>query len=161
MKDAVSVGMANTTGHDFFEDIEARFVKSNRAVCPTGMPRLDAHDILRGGLGKGEIGVITANTGVGKSHWLVAMGANAMKAGKNVVHYTFELSEEAVGIRYDSNLCHIPSNEVIENKEKIINSYSDSELGKLIIKEYPTGAASIITLKNHLDKLLLKNLSPT
>ena len=49
--------------------------------------------ILAGGLGRGEIGVVTANTGVGKSHFLVQMGANAMRCGKNVLHYTFELSE--------------------------------------------------------------------
>jgi replicative DNA helicase len=161
MKEAVSVGMANTIGHDFFEDMEARFIESARIVCPTGLPRLDSHDILRGGLGKGEIGVVTANTGVGKSHWLVAMGANAMKAGKNVVHYTFELSEEAVGLRYDSNLCNVPSNEVCKRKDQVMENYKDHELGKLIIKEYPTGAASVITIKNHLDKLLLKNFKPS
>jgi len=160
MKEAVSIGMANTVGHDFFEDMEVRFKKSHRLVCPTGVARLDAHDILRGGLGRGEIGVITANTGVGKSHWLVAMGANAMRYGKNVVHYTFELSEEAVGLRYDSNLCKIPSNEVCDRKEEVVDSYKDSDMGKLIIKEYPTGAASVVTIKNHLDKLLLKNFKP-
>lgn len=160
MKEAVSMGMANTLGHDFFEDMECRFVKSHRAVCPTGISRLDAHDILRGGLGKGEIGVVTANTGVGKSHYLVAMGANAMKAGKKVVHYTFELSEEAVGLRYDSNLCSIPSNEICDRKDEVTDFYENNELGKLIIKEYPTGTASIVTIKNHLDKLLLRNFKP-
>ena len=73
MKNAVSMGMSNTVGHDFFADAEARFKKSNRIVVPTGLSRLDAHDILRGGLGRGELGVVTANTGVGKSHYLVAM----------------------------------------------------------------------------------------
>ena len=98
MKEAVSVGMPSSTGHDFFEDIEARFVKVNRRVCPTGIPEIDKKDVLNGGLGRGEIGVITANTGVGKSHFLVAMGANALRSGKNVVHYTFELTETAVGL---------------------------------------------------------------
>ena len=161
MKEAVSVGMANTVGHVFFEDAEARFVKSNRQVVPTGLPRLDAHDIFRGGLGRGELGVVTANTGVGKSHWLVAMGANAMRRGKNVVHYTFELSEEAVGLRYDSNLCNIPSNDVQERKEDVLAHYEDEELGNLIIKEYPTGTASVVTIKNHLDKLLLRDFKPS
>ena len=160
MKEAVSVGMASSTGHDFFEDMEARFIQSNRLVCPTGIPRLDSHDILRGGLGRGEIGVVTANTGVGKSHWLVCLGANAMRCGKNVIHYTFELSEEAVGIRYDSNLCNIPSNEICKRKDEVIKSYENHELGRLIIKEYPTGTASVITIRNHLDKLLLKNFKP-
>ena len=120
MKEAVSVGMPNSTGHNFFDDIEARFVQINRQVCPTGLDRIDSQDILRGGLGRGELGVVAANTGVGKSHFLVAMGCAAMRAGKNVIHYTFELSEHETGKRYDSNLCNIPSNEIIERKKEVV-----------------------------------------
>ena len=162
MKNAVSIGLPNSAGHDFFEDIEARFVKINRQVCPTGLSKLDAADILNGGLGRGEIGIVTANTGVGKSHWLVAMGANAMRAGKNVLHYTFELTEQAVGLRYDSNLCGINSSDVINQKEKVINFYeSNEDLGRLIIKEYPTNSASVITIRNHIDKLTLRGFKPS
>jgi hypothetical protein len=161
MKEAVAVGMPSSVGHDFFEDMEARFVKTRRQCCPTGLKRLDQKDILQGGLGKGELGVITANTGVGKSHYLVAMGANAMRVGKNVVHYTFELSETAVGIRYDSNLCDIPSNDVCDHKDIVQKRYDDSDLGRLIIKEYPTGSASIITIRNHLEKLMMKGFVPS
>ena len=160
MKNAVSVGMHNSSGHDFFEDIEARFLKINRNSVPTGFPRLDKKDIFKGGLGRGEIGVVTANTGVGKSHWLVALGANAMRAGKNVLHYTFELTETSVGLRYDSNLCGIPSNDVQDNKELVKGVYENKELGRLIIKEYPTGSASVVTLRNHIEKLALKGFKP-
>jgi len=160
MKEAVAVGMPSSVGHDFFEDAEARFVKHRRAACPTGLARLDKKDILQGGLGKGEIGVITANTGVGKSHFLVALGANAMRVGKNVLHYTFELSETNVGIRYDSNLCDIASNDVQDNKEMVMARYKDSGLGRLIIKEFPTGSASVITIRNHIEKLSMKGFKP-
>lgn len=161
MKNAVSIGLPNTAGHDFFEDIEARFVKINRQVCPSGIRQLDAPDILNGGLGRGEIGIVTANTGVGKSHWLVAMGANAMRNGKNVLHYTFELTEQAVGLRYDSNLCGINSSEVINQKQRVIDFYEKNEdLGRLIIKEYPTNSASVVTIRNHIDKLLLRGFKP-
>ena len=161
MKEAMSVGMPNSTGHNFFDDIEARFVQINRLVCPTGLERLDAKDILRGGLGRGELGVIAANTGVGKSHFLVDMGCSAMRAGKNVIHYTFELSEHETGKRYDSNLCDIPSNEIIERKKEVIGKYKKMELGKLVIKEYPTGSATVLTLRNHIEKLTLKGFKPS
>jgi replicative DNA helicase len=162
MKNAVSIGLPNTVGHDFFEDLEARFQKINRCVCPTGIYELDSKDILNGGLGRGEIGVVTANTGVGKSHWLVAMGANAMRCGKNVLHYTFELTEQAVGLRYDANLCSISASNVIDEKEAVLDFYEkNDELGRLIIKEYPTGSASVITIKNHIEKLSLRNFKPS
>lgn len=161
MKEAISVGMPNTAGHNFFDDIEARFVQINRQVCPTGLDKIDSQDILRGGLGRGELGVIAANTGVGKSHFLVAMGCAAMRAGKNVIHYTFELSEHDTGKRYDSNLCDIPSNEIISRKQEVVDKYKKLELGRLIIKEYPTGSASVMTLRNHIEKLTLKGFKPS
>jgi len=161
MKSAVSLGIPHSTGHDFFEDLESRFVRINRMACPTGFARLDAKDIFSGGIGRGELAVITAATGVGKSHWLVALGANAMRKGKNVLHYTFELSETAVGIRYDSNLCGIPSNDVQDHKDLVKETYQNKELGRLIIKEYPTGSATVTTLRNHIEKLSLKGFKPS
>lgn len=161
MKNAVFKGNSSTIGHDFFKDHESRFVLVDRATCPTGIMHLDKKDVLNGGLGRGEIGVVVANTGVGKSHYLVAMGAAAIRRGKNVVHYTFELTETAVGVRYDSNLCDIPSSNVYENKEKILKTYEENDYGRLIIKQYPTGGASIITIRNHLEKLAMKDFKPS
>jgi replicative DNA helicase len=161
MKNAAAIGIPHTTGHDFFEDIEARFVEIDRQVVPTGLSALDSKDVLNGGLGRGEIGVITANTGVGKSHWLVAMGAEAMRHGKNVLHYTFELTEHAVGLRYDANICSIPISDIHVNKKRVIERYKEGDLGKLIIKEYPTGSASVTTIRNHIEKLSLKGFRPS
>jgi len=161
MKNAVSVGIPVSTGHDFFEDLEARFVKIDRQVCPTGISQIDAKDILNGGLGRGELACIVANTGVGKSHFLVEMGAAALQRGKNVIHYTFELTETAVGLRYDSNLCGIPSNEVQDNKKLVLKRYGDEDLGRLIIKEYPTGACTVNMMRNHVEKLSLKGFKPS
>jgi replicative DNA helicase len=161
MKEAISLGNSDTVGHDFFEDFEARFQKISRITCPTGIAHLDKKQILNGGLARGEIGVVVAPTGVGKSHFLVHLGSAALKVGKNVLHYTLELSESAVGIRYDSNLCNIPSNEVLDNKEKIKEKYEESEFGRLIIKEYPTGSASVMTIRNHIEKLSMKGFVPS
>ena len=161
MKDALAKGAQSTTGHDFFEDYEARFTKITRVTCPTGIPQLDKKGVLNGGLARGEIGVITAPTGVGKSHFLVNVGAAALKVGKNVVHYTFELSETAVGVRYDSNLCDIPSLEIYDRKEDVLKHYEENNFGRLIIKEYPTGSASVVTIRNHLEKLAMKDFVPS
>jgi len=46
--------------------------------------------------------VIVAPAGVGKTWVLAAIGANAMKKGKHTFHYTLELNEAYVGLRYDS-----------------------------------------------------------
>lgn len=66
IKKAVSLGASSTVGHDFLNEPEARFVKRNRNPVPTGIVKLDSKGILNGGLGRGEMGVIVAATGVGK-----------------------------------------------------------------------------------------------
>jgi replicative DNA helicase len=161
MKDAISKGQPATLGHDFFNDYESRLAKITRSTVPTGLVQLDKKDILNGGLARGELGVITAPTGVGKSHFLVHVGCEALRVGKNVIHYTFELAERAVGLRYDSNLCNIASNDVVDRKDEVIKSYEESALGRLIIKEYPTGSATVMTIRNHIEKLLLKGFVPS
>jgi replicative DNA helicase len=160
IKKAVSVGTTPSIGHDFMNDMDARFVKHKRDCCPTGLAELDRKDIFNGGLGQGELGVIVANTGVGKSHFLIMLGCNALRAGKNVLHYTFELSETAVGIRYDSNLCDIASNDIVDSKDTVIENYKNMKLGRLMIKEYPTSFATIYTLRSHIEKLQLKGFVP-
>lgn len=160
IKQAVSVGTTPSLGHNFYEDIEARFVSLVRHCVPTGIPQLDAKEILQGGLGRGELGCLMSSTGVGKSHFLVMLGSNALRLGLNVLHYTFELSEAKVGIRYDSNLCDIDSNEVLENKETIKSAYETKKTGRLIIKHYPTNTATVFTLRAHVEKLALKGFRP-
>lgn len=160
IKKAVCVGTASSIGHDFFKDFEARFIPNRRVCVATGLAELDHRDVLNGGLGKGELGVVVAPTGVGKSHFLVMLGANALRNGIDVLHYTFELSETQVGVRYDSNLCDINSNLIIENKEGILARYNESKLGRLIIKEYPTSTATIYTLRSHIERLAVHGFYP-
>jgi len=160
LKRAVIVGTTPALGHEFFADYESRFTRLQRNAVPTGLDELDRKDIMNGGLGNGEIGVVVAPTGVGKSHFLTMLGANALRHGVDVLHYTMELSEAAVGLRYDSNLCDIDSNTVIDNKDNVLETYKSQKLGRLIIKEFPTNSASIYTLRAHIERLDVRGFKP-
>jgi hypothetical protein len=94
------------------------------------------------------------------SHFLTFLGANALRAGVDVLHYTLELSEAAVGRRYDSNLCDINSNDIIDNKNSVLEKYKSMKLGRLMIKEFPTNTASIYTIRSHIERLDLKGFRP-
>lgn len=153
VKKAVMVGTTPSVGHEFFHDYDARFTKLKRDCVPTGLPELDRNEILNGGLGKGELGVVVAPTGVGKSHMLTFLGANALREGRNVIHYTMELSETQVGVRYDSNLCDIDSNEVVDRSSELLEKYDKMKLGRLFIKQYPMNSANIYTLRSHVERL--------
>jgi len=160
IRKAVQVGTAPSVGHDFFNEMDARFTRLKRDTIPTGLPELDKKDILNGGSGKGELLCVVGGSGAGKSHFLTMIGANALRAGKNVLHYTFELSETAVGIRYDSNLCDIDSSEVMDKKDEIKSKYESMQLGRLFIKEYPTNTASVFTVRSHIERLDIKGFKP-
>jgi replicative DNA helicase len=160
IKKAVCVGTTPALGHDFFQDYEARFTRLQRNAVPTGLDEIDRKDILNGGLGGGEIGVIVAPTGVGKSHFLVMLGCNALRQGIDVLHYTFELSEAATGLRYDSNLCDIDSNLVIDNKDNVLEAYKQQKLGRLMIKEFGPNSCSVYTIRAHMERLDLRGFRP-
>ena len=157
INDAIKLGSDNDFGYDYHMDFERRFEKKERNPVSTGWKSID--DISKGGLGKGELGVCIAPTGAGKSMALVHLGAQALKDGKNVVHYTLELADTVVAGRYDSCITGIGLSNMIPFKEKILEEIQAIK-GRLIVKEYPTRSASVQTLKNHLEKMKVREFSP-
>mgnify|MGYP003113398168 CR=1 FL=1 len=151
---ALRLGTDNNFGHDFLRDFELRYQIKARSPITTGWDRVD--NIMKKGLGSGELGVIIAPTGAGKSMALAHLGASAIKSGKNVVHYTLELSESVTGQRYDSCLSSVPLSTLFARKDEVLESISDLD-GSLIIKEYPTKTASCNTIRTHLEKLKKRN----
>ena len=123
----------------------------------TGWKTID--DITKGGLGRGELGVVIAPTGAGKSMALVHLGAQAVKAGKNVVYYTLELQDTVVAGRFDSCITGVRLQDLIQCKDMIYDEVKDLE-GRLIVKEYPTKSANVNKLKQHLEKLRFTGFEP-
>ena len=101
-----------------------------------------------------------APTGGGKSFFLVNLGYGALAAGKNVIHYSFELSETHVGNRYDSRITGIPTkelrNRMVEAEAQLVRFNG----GQLYIKEYPPKVATINTIKFHMGRLLSNGFDP-
>ena len=113
--------------------------------------------MTRGGLADGELGVVIAPTGAGKTHVLCHLGAAAVKQGKTVVHYSLELDDKTIARRYDAAITEIPLDSLFARKDEVFDIIKDIP-GKLIIKEYPTKSASPETLRNHLSKLREKGI---
>jgi len=157
INDALKLGSDSDFGHDYLKDFEQRFIYKSRNPVPTGWDELDA--ITHQGLGSGELGVVIAPTGAGKSMALVHIGAQAVINKKNVVYYTLELGETVVGQRFDSCITNVPLGDLRIFKEEIFEKVQDLE-GKLIVKEYPTKSASVNSLKNHIEKLINRDFKP-
>lgn len=157
VRDAVKVGQTADLGLDYKEDIEVRFEEVNRRTVATNWDVID--DLMDGGLGPGELGVIVAPSGIGKTWVLSALGAAAVKAGKNVLHYTLELTQNYVGQRYDTIFTSIPSSDLKENKDEIKEKVSRLK-GGLMIKYYPPKGITANTIAAHIDMVRQTKFQP-
>ena len=154
---ALKAGQDKNIGHEYAKDIESRYRENSREVVPTPWPRINA--LLQGGLGNGDFGLIFGNPGGGKSWSLVSLGGHAVKMGYTVLHYTLELGEDYVGKRYDAFFTKIPVNKVDSHKDQIAELIPQLP-GKLIIKEYPTGKATVSTIESHIAKATSMGTKP-
>ena len=150
VESALKAGNDKNVGHEYNKDIESRFREDSRITIATPWDKVN--DILQGGLGNGDFGLIFGNPGGGKSWSLVALGGYAVRMGFNVLHYTLELGEQYVGRRYDAFFSNIPVDRVLQNREKIEEILPQLP-GQLIIKEFPTGRATISTIESHIRKV--------
>ena len=146
---ALKAGMDKNIGHEYLKDIETRYRQEQRITIPT--PWKEFNDILQGGLGNGDFGLIFGGPGAGKSWGLVALAGHAVKLGYNVVYYTLELGEDYVGRRFDAYFTQIPANEVMYHKD-VIQETMDKLPGNLIIKEFAPGKAGISSVESHITK---------
>lgn len=154
---ALKAGQDKNIGHEYNKDVESRYREDMRITIETPWERIN--DLLQGGLGGGDFGLIFGNPGGGKSWSLVALGGYAVRLGYNVLHYTLELGEAYVGRRYDAFFSKIPVDTITQNKEKIEEIIPELP-GQLIIKEFPTGRATISTIEAHIQKVTSLGVTP-
>ena len=148
--DGMKAGTTRDLGHDYVPSLDTRLEESSRITVPT--PWDVINDITDGGLGPGELGVVVAPAGIGKSWTLQALGSEVIRKGKTVVHYSLELNENYVGLRYDSIFSGVTTANIKYHKEEVEKQISKLP-GKLLIKYFPTKAASVQTLGSHLKQI--------
>ena len=154
---ALKAGTERDIGHEYITELEDRFRDEARSVIETPWPLINK--LLCGGLGQGDLGLIAGGPGGGKSWALISLGAQAVKLGFTVIHYTLELSEKYVGRRYDACFTEIPVGDIMENKDQVKNRL-DNLRGGLYIREYPAGQATVNTIHAHLEKCIQQNIEP-
>ena len=146
---ALKAGADKNLGHEYVKDIEERYRNEQRIAVPT--PWNEFNELLQGGLGNGDFGLMFGGPGAGKSWALVALAGHAAKMGFNVVYYTLELGEDYVGRRFDAFFTQIPANEITFHKDKV-EAVMTKIPGQLIIKGFSPGKASISTVESHVQK---------
>jgi archaellum biogenesis ATPase FlaH len=154
---AMKAGADTNIGLDYKANISDRYAESARHTITTGWDVVD--DLMDGGLARGELGVVMAPAGIGKSWLLINIGANAIKAGHTVIHYTLELNENYVGQRYDSVLTGINA-QTLKHHQDTVEEKMKSLRGDLIVKYFPTKSIGVMGLKAHLEKTMMLGKKP-
>lgn len=154
---AMKAGADTDIGLDYKKDVAIRYNEAARDTITTGWDVID--DLMDGGLAQGELGVVMAPAGIGKSWMLINIGANALRAGKTVVHYTLELNQDYVGQRYDSVVTGI-SAQNLKHHQDDIQDKMDKLPGELIIRYFPTKSVGVMGLKAHLEKTIMLGTHP-
>lgn len=155
--DALKSGGDKDIGHDYMVSIEERYTDAVRDTKET--PWEVINDLTDGGLGKGELAVFVAPAGIGKSWGLINIGAHAIKKGMTVLHYTLELNQAYVGLRYDSVVTGI-ANQNLKHYQSQVKEELEKMDGELIIKHYPTKSVSVMGLRSHVEKCIMQDKKP-
>jgi replicative DNA helicase len=157
MTAASKVGVESDLGLDYIENFELIMEDVKRDSVPTGWDVID--ELMDGGLGPGELGVVMAPSGIGKSWFLSKIACSALQRGIDVLHYTLELSESYVGQRYTTILTNIGTSEHKDRKEEVIRKIK-AVPGRVRIKYYPPQFASAKTLSAHVEKMRQIGFNP-
>lgn len=152
---AMRAGVERDIGHEYISGLEERLTQQSRNCIPTKWDSVN--ELMDGGLAGGELGVIVAPAGIGKSWTLQAIGADAVRQGKTVIHYTLELNAQYVGLRYDTIFTGQPTANLQYHKDEVSKKIQNLK-GELIIKYYPTRTASINTITAHLQQCELQGI---
>ena len=160
LKGALLVGDVKDTGIDVFYGISDVLLDDFRNPVPTGMVGID--NIMDGGLAKGELGVILAPFGVGKTTLITKMANHAYNLGYNVVQIFFEDNPKVIQRKHITCWTEISLNDLTINKEKIekILPKFKNNKGNLILKKMPSDGTTILKIKQYLRKLTSNGTKP-
>jgi archaellum biogenesis ATPase FlaH len=165
LSDALSVGFDNNVGHDYIDDFQTRYEFYHRQEERIPFDLDYFNTITKGGLPNKTLNIALAGTGVGKSLFMCHVAGSVLSQGKNALYITMEMAEERIAERVDANLMNTPidqlpnlSKDMFGNK---VAQIANKSHGKLVIKEYPTGAAHVGHFRALMKELQLKkNFKP-
>lgn len=160
LSDALAVTFDTNVGHDYIDNADSRYEFYHKEEEHLPFDLTMFNEITKGGLVNKTLNIALAGTGVGKSLFMCHIAAGALTQMKNVLYITMEMSEERIAERIDANLMNLP----IDQLSSIAKPDFDARMqgiqrrgaGKLIVKEYPTGAANVTHFRALLNELKLK-----
>ena len=155
VREALQVGQREDGQSDVFSNLDDVLNEDYRHPIPMGIPGIDR--LLKGGLAKGEIGVILAPTGVGKSTFLTKISNHAFNLGYNVLQIFFEDNPKIIQRKHITLWTKIHPDELSLRKDEVIEKVQDiksSMKNRLILKKLPSDTMTMLQIKNQIRKMI-------
>lgn len=162
LKKALEVGENKDDGMNVFDNIENVLGEEFRDPIPTGINGLDSY--MDGGLAKGELGVLLAAFGIGKTSFMTKVANHAKNIGKNVLQIFFEDMPRVIQKKHLA--CWMEGkytlNELNDNAEEVmeVKRMREEQPGKLILKKFPSDSTTIPHIKQYIKKLISQGFKP-
>jgi replicative DNA helicase len=155
VKTALQVGSKDTSMLDVFSNLHQVLEEDYRHPIPMGISGIDR--LLKGGLAKGEIGVILAPTGVGKSTILTKISNHAFNLGFNVIQIFFEDNSKVIQRKHFTLWTKIHPDDLSGKKDEVMSKVKQIEVSmsnKLILKKLPSDTMTMLQIKNQIRKIV-------
>jgi replicative DNA helicase len=160
VREALQVGNIDKGTGDVFENLDDVLSDDYRHPIPMGIPGID--NLLKGGLAKGEIGVILAPTGVGKTTVTSKIANHAFNMGFNVLQIFFEDNPKIIQRKHFTMWTGIAPDKLGEHKEEVLSKVQeikDKMENKLILKKLPSDTLTMNQIKNQLRKMIADGIN--
>jgi replicative DNA helicase len=161
MKDALSVGSEKDDGTSITEGWDSVLEEDFRHPIPTGISGID--ELTDGGLSRGELGVVLAPYGVGKTTILTKIANTAYNVGVNVLQIVFEDIPDVIKRKHAACWSGIELNQLSEDKEKVIDVIKEKTEGRkndLVIKKFTSEGITVNHIKSYLRHLISTGFKP-
>ena len=174
LQDALEINNLEDTSFRLFENINDDLSENNRKTIPTGASALD--NTLGGGLAKGELGIIIAPLGVGKTSATTGFAANAAicknsdnnYSGYKVLHLFFEDMETSIRRKYYGFVTDIDASTLSwpENRQIALDILSkDTDINRMlknniVLNRWESGEKSASDVESEIKKQMACGFKP-
>lgn len=155
VREALQVGEVDTGTADVFSNLEVVLDDDYRHPIPMGVPGID--NLMKGGLAKGEIGVILAPTGVGKTTFLTKMSNHAFNLGYNVLQIFFEDNPKIIQRKHFTLWTEIAPDNLSNHRDDVmekVRQIKENTNNSLTLKKLPSDTMTMNQIKNQVRKMI-------
>ena len=165
LNDAMSKGIHNDYGECLFDHINETLSDDYRTPIPTGIGKID--EILEGGLGRGELGVIIGPTSFGKTSLTTAMASHAAVNGHKVLQIVFEDRIKQIQRKHIGRITGIEAKDlskpgIVEQVKKTLEEFKEKDKlqENLRIVKFPSGEKTARQIEKFIKKLINSGFKP-